>query len=233
MFQFDGKPNRAPMPSPPTSMYNAAGDRTRQRLLDAAAACFAERGFASTSIRDITASAGCNIAAVNYYFGGKERLYYEVFAERLTELRDRRVDAMNRLMGRGNITLEEVLRAFADAFLEPLMDDHRGRITLALLMRDFLQSYLPQGMIWQIMIQPTLEALSNAIKKACPVLKEEELYWCIQSLVAQLFHFLNMQKLARDNPGAVPAWNNLPGAVEHIIRFTKAGVLDYREAHPA
>ncbi len=215
------------MSQPPTSVYNAAGDRTRQRLLEAAAACFAQRGFAATSIRDITASAGCNVAAVNYYFGGKQSLYHEVFAQRLTELRDRRVGAMRRLMARGDITLDEVLREFADAFLEPLMEDDRGRITLALLMRDFLQSYLPQGMIWQLMVQPTLEAVSSAIKRACPNLEDDELRWCIQSLVAQLFHFLNMQKIARDNPGAVPAWTNLPGAVEHIIRFTKAGIHDY------
>ncbi|MDH3638077.1 MAG: CerR family C-terminal domain-containing protein [Gammaproteobacteria bacterium] len=221
------------MPTSPTSVYNAAGDRTRQRLLEAAATCFAESGFAATSIRDITASAECNVAAVNYYFGGKQPLYHEVFAERLTELRDRRVDAMSRLIERDHVTLEEVLRAFADAFLEPLMNGNRGRITLALLMRDFLQSYLPQGMIWQVMVRPTLETLSGAIKKACPNLNDEEIQWCIQSLVAQLFHFLNMQKIARDNPGTVPAWTDLPSVVEHIIRFTKAGVLDYMEPRSA
>ncbi len=218
------------MPTPPTNVYNAAGDRTRQRLLEAAAVCFAENGFAATSIRDITASADCNVAAVNYYFGGKERLYYEVFAERLTELRERRVEALEKLMERDPITLEEVLRTFADAFLEPLMDGNRGRITLALLMRDFLQSYLPQGMIWQVMVQPTLATLSKAMKKACPDLKDEQVQWCIQSLVAQLFHFLNMQKIARETPGTVPAWTGLSDAVEHIIRFTKAGVRDYLRA---
>jgi len=48
---------------------------TRERLLDAAEKLFCQKGFEGTSIRDITAEAGCNIAAVNYHFGGKEKLY--------------------------------------------------------------------------------------------------------------------------------------------------------------
>ena len=47
----------------------------KDRLVDAAEELFCERGFKGTSIRDIAASAGCNIASVNYYFGGKQRFF--------------------------------------------------------------------------------------------------------------------------------------------------------------
>ena len=46
---------------------------TRDRILDAAEELFAEQGFAS-SLRNITSSAGVNLAAVNYHFGSKEEL---------------------------------------------------------------------------------------------------------------------------------------------------------------
>ncbi|UCF00455.1 MAG: helix-turn-helix transcriptional regulator, partial [Planctomycetota bacterium] len=49
------------------------------RLLDAAEQLFAQTGFNGTSIRHITTKANSNIAAVNYHFGGKEKLYIEVF----------------------------------------------------------------------------------------------------------------------------------------------------------
>jgi AcrR family transcriptional regulator len=49
----------------------------RQRLLDAAMTEFAEQGFTAASVRDICKRAGMNVAAVNYYFGDKERLYIE------------------------------------------------------------------------------------------------------------------------------------------------------------
>jgi AcrR family transcriptional regulator len=52
-------------------------DATHQRLLEAAEHVFAEKGFNGASIREICKQAGANIAAVNYYFGDKERLYIE------------------------------------------------------------------------------------------------------------------------------------------------------------
>ena len=67
------------------------GAETRTRLLDTAECLFAERGFAGTSVRDITADAGCNLAAVNYHFGGKQNLYREVFRRRLAALREQRL----------------------------------------------------------------------------------------------------------------------------------------------
>jgi AcrR family transcriptional regulator len=51
---------------------------TRQRLLDAAAQLFAERGFNDVSIRDICSAANANVAAVNYYFHDKWGLYKEL-----------------------------------------------------------------------------------------------------------------------------------------------------------
>ncbi len=50
----------------------------QDRLLDAAEQLFSEHGFDGASVRDIAATAGCNIAAVNYYFGSKDKLYTEV-----------------------------------------------------------------------------------------------------------------------------------------------------------
>src|SRR5580658_9085542 len=48
---------------------------TRQRLLDAAGRAFAEFGFRDATVRDICKRASANVAAVNYHFGDKERLY--------------------------------------------------------------------------------------------------------------------------------------------------------------
>jgi AcrR family transcriptional regulator len=56
-------------------------DTTRERITNAAGEIFAERGFDGTTVRDICQRAGANIAAVNYYFGDKQRLYVEAVCQ--------------------------------------------------------------------------------------------------------------------------------------------------------
>lgn len=52
---------------------------TVTRILDTAEVLFAERGFAETSLRNITSKARVNLAAVNYHFGSKKALIQAVF----------------------------------------------------------------------------------------------------------------------------------------------------------
>ncbi len=56
-------------------------DDVRQRLVAVARKAFASRGYAATTVRDITAAAGANIGAVNYHFGSKELLYHAVLQD--------------------------------------------------------------------------------------------------------------------------------------------------------
>ena len=48
---------------------------TKGRILDAAEELFMEHGFEATSLRQITATAHVNLAAVHYHFGSKEDLF--------------------------------------------------------------------------------------------------------------------------------------------------------------
>jgi AcrR family transcriptional regulator len=53
---------------------------TAALLFTTARRLFAERGYAGTSIRDITSRAKANLGAVTYHFGSKEKLYEAVLA---------------------------------------------------------------------------------------------------------------------------------------------------------
>jgi TetR/AcrR family transcriptional regulator len=68
------KPRRAPEPAE----RQRDAERTRQRIVDAALAEFAAKGFAGARIRSIADRAGVNSQLISYYFGGKEGLYHEI-----------------------------------------------------------------------------------------------------------------------------------------------------------
>jgi TetR/AcrR family transcriptional regulator len=68
------KPRRAPDPGE----RQRDAERTRQRILDAALAEFADRGYAGARVRSIADRAGVNSQLISYYFGGKEGLYQAI-----------------------------------------------------------------------------------------------------------------------------------------------------------
>jgi AcrR family transcriptional regulator len=59
--------------------------RTRERLLDAAARVFAQKGLAGASVDEIAEAAGYSIGAVYSNFGGKEQLFVELLQERAND----------------------------------------------------------------------------------------------------------------------------------------------------
>ena len=54
------------------------GEQTAERILDAAEALFAERGFAGTTLRDVATAVGVRIPSLYNHFSGKEPLYAAV-----------------------------------------------------------------------------------------------------------------------------------------------------------
>ncbi len=55
------------------------GQKTKDRILEAACELFALKGFHSATVGEISRKAACNIAAINYHFGSKARLYTETW----------------------------------------------------------------------------------------------------------------------------------------------------------
>ncbi len=197
-------------------------ESTRTRLLAGAASCFSERGYGATSVRDITARVGCNVSAVTYHFGGKQKLYVAVFEQRFAELTERRVSALEALVDEAEVSLERVITTFAEAFLEPLRDGAHGHESMLLLMREMVDGQLPAYLIRERLFGPTLAALTAALNRACPGLPSESMALCCHSLISQLVHVLHMQRLGeRAGPGVVPG---LAVTVAHITRFTAAGI---------
>lgn len=67
----------------------------REQILVAAENLFAEYGYEGTTVRDLAAEAGVNIALIAYYFGGKEQLMQTLITERTSYLRDK-LEQLNR-----------------------------------------------------------------------------------------------------------------------------------------
>ncbi|MGD1146857.1 MAG: TetR/AcrR family transcriptional regulator [Thermoanaerobaculaceae bacterium] len=199
------------------------GAETRKRLLDTAECLFAERGFAGTSVRHITAEAGCNLAAVNYHFGGKQNLYREVFRRRLEALREQRIASI-RGTHEEKGSLEVVLAAFAGAFFEPLLQRGRSRSVLDLLQREMLDPKLPPDLYRSEFVEPINGALVSAMMSTTPDLDIRSARVCAISVIGQLVQLAHRVRRARLQPSADDDVPPLKETVAHIVRFSAAGV---------
>src|SRR5271168_2554371 len=86
---------------------------TKAQVLTAAERLFALNGLRNVSVRDITAEAGVNLASVNYHFGSKDALLFEIFRRRTAELNRERARMLHEASDRagGKPAVREILRA--------------------------------------------------------------------------------------------------------------------------
>ena len=92
----------------------------RVRIMDVAEHFFAEEGYKSVSLRQITTRANVNIAAINYHFGSKLGLLRAVFERRAAPINAERMARLadcRRLRDERTLTVSDVLRAFIEPTL--------------------------------------------------------------------------------------------------------------------
>jgi AcrR family transcriptional regulator len=205
--------------------------KVRDRLLDSAEELFCEHGFDGVSVRDIAASANCNIASINYYFGGKEKLYHEVWLRYLLMMRDIRISSINEAMSQngGKPNVEDLVRAFSEAFIGPLVDDSKARRFCKLMAREMIDQHVPISMFVENVMTPTLIGMRDALVRICPGIDESKIPLIVVSIVGQLMHMLHIKAILQAcEKTSLPEFD-LAQAIDHVVKFSINGMGVYIE----
>ena len=201
----------------------AAHFSTRERILGAAETLFARHGFAGASLRQVTAAANVNLAAVNYHFGSKDNLIEEVFRRRLDELNARRVAALEQALAVTQPKLEDVLGAFIRPALELSLDQDGGHAFMRVLARAFAEHDERLRKFLSDNYGHVLRDFAAAFSGLLPHLGKEELYWRLDIITGALTHsmadFGPMKRRSQVSEDA-----HRERAAEHLIRFAAAGL---------
>ncbi len=179
----------------------ANGD-TKARVVAAASALFAERGFHGTTVRDIAARAGVNLAASNYHYGSKKALYLEVFRAQFAEVRAliaRRGGAkaeaeLDRLPRPELARLLAVrVRAMADLLIGPPPSLHG-----TLMLRELMDPSEALPVIVDEFIRPMVRETKEVVARLRPDLAPAVVERCVFSVVGQvLFYHYSMPATLR------------------------------------
>jgi AcrR family transcriptional regulator len=165
---------------------------TRTRILDAAEELFMLHGFGGTSMRQLTARAGVNLAAVNYHFGSKDALIEAVFHRRLDAMNAARIAALEAIEAPGHApTAEEVIRAFVGPSLRMIEDAKGGgRNFIRLLGRTYTEPAKPIRALIGQMYAPAMQRYKSALERALPHMPREELIWRMHFMFGTLAYTL-------------------------------------------
>jgi len=208
-------------------MTQKDGDRfVKERILDKAEELFSQKGFYAVSVRQITTAANCNLAAVNYHFGNKEKLYLEVFRSRWVP-RARRIHECfkQNLAEKDSPSLKELVYALAEAYIDgPLSDEARERHH-QLMARELAK---PTGAL-EVVIgevqQPFFKELGNLLSDYLPEKNDEvSLSLKILSIFAIVHYFNFAREGVAHVTGCEYGQDFKNRLVEHIVEFCTAGL---------
>ncbi len=196
---------------------------TRQRILGAAEELFARHGFAGASLRQVTASAKVNLAAVNYHFGSKENLIEEVFRRRLDELNARRTELLAQCRDRADLGLEDVLDAFVRPALELSLSDAGGAAFVRVLARAYAEHDERLRRFLSDNYGHVLKEFAAVFARLLPQLDKEELYWRLDIVSGALTYAMaDFGVLKRRSD--VSEQEHRERTASHLIRFAAAGL---------
>jgi AcrR family transcriptional regulator len=151
---------------------------TADRILEAAERLFAQKGF-KVSLREITAAADANIAAVNYHFGSKEMLAEAVF-DRLSERVNRgRLRELEKVLQRADAAGERPQTAeIVKAFIKPYLDaNENGQLLAQLILQHRIEpSDLTRSVIRKH-FDPMAARFIKALEMAEPEVDAASFFW--------------------------------------------------------
>jgi len=196
---------------------------TRQRLLNAAGECFAEHGFHGAPVREISQRAGANVAAVNYHFGDKFKLYESVLLEAINYVEDR----FSALRAQGGLLdASQRLNDFIGAFLMGGLDPKRPAWhckVLCLEMADpgpavetlFAQTIGVRFAMLRQIISDLLDPTGD---------QTETTFYACSVLGQTLYYLQNRRTVPKVLPGFEFDANGLDMLTTHITEFSLAAI---------
>lgn len=192
----------------------------KQRLLLAAEEVFADKGFAAATIREITDRASVNIAAINYYFGDKERLYIEAvkYAHACSAK-----DLPLPMLPEGTPPVEKLkvfIREMATRMTQPTRPS-----SLRLMMREMSQPTAAAQEIVREFIQPMAFGLRAIVREVLPNIPESQGLMVGFSIIGQVLFYRQNRPVAELIFGKEPVDAlSTDDIADHVTRFTLAAL---------
>lgn len=198
---------------------------TKQAVFNAAERLFALHGFQNVSVRDITAEAGVNLASVNYHFGSKDALLFEIFRRRTSELNRERARLLHEAAARndGKPPVRDILEAYFGPPLRWGSPDHDRRISVQFIIRARSEGTAEMREVLRNDVSH-LERFAGALMAARPDLPKEDVYWRLHFVLGMVHNnrFAEFDRLHHLS-GGITREADVDALLTRMLDFAEAG----------
>jgi AcrR family transcriptional regulator len=196
-------------------------DETQQRLLQAAVQVFAEKGYEGGTVRDICRLAGVNLAAVNYHFRDKERLYIEA----VKSVCSRQGDAHPLPDWPAGTPAVVKLREFIHAVVRRMLEDEGAPWHRQLFLRELAHPTAACEEVVRDRIRPDAQVLAGILDELLPDVPEVKRRLTAFSIIGQCVFYRVATPIVQLLVGEDEYRSYDPELLaEHIVQFTLAGL---------
>ena len=213
--------------APANDVPETAEAATKAAVFTAAERLFALHGFQNVSVRDITAEAGVNLASVNYHFGSKDALLFEIFRRRTSELNRERARMLHEASDRHNGAppVRDILEALFAPPLKWASPENDRRISVQFIIRSRSEGTAEMRDALTNDVSH-LARFADALIKACPDLPRETLYWRLHFCLGMVHNnrFAEFDRLHVLSDGATRE-GDTEGLLKRMVDFAEAGFL--------
>ncbi len=205
---------------------------TERRVLEAAGEVFAALGYRAATVRQICEKAGANIAAVNYYYGDKERLYQAV----LRSVPDAQAIKYPSRSGLSpDATAEERLRVYVHSLLHRIFDAGRPGWHSKIIAREMIEPTRALDSLLEEVALPLHRELASIVRLLLGAsATDEDVRFCALSIMGQCVYYHHARTvLVRLYPEQQYRPDDVARMVEHITEFSLAALRELAQRRQA
>jgi AcrR family transcriptional regulator len=199
---------------------------TKEQILDAAEALFAEHGIEVVPLRRIIAEAGVNQAAIHYHFGSKQALVTAVFARRVAPINRERIalfDEIEREAQSRPPRIEDIVYAMVSpAFRmgQGTPEAARFRVLAGRLLehREYLST------ITKELFGEVMRRYDALVQMALPDLPDVARAWRTHIALGGMIFVLREQDFIHEMTSGLCDVTNVDSTIDQLVQFISAGM---------
>ena len=196
---------------------------TADRLLDAAEALFAERGFYGVTTREVSTAAGVDDALIYYHFSSKKGLFDAVFSRRAAALNDARLTSLKAYRSSNDgVTVKGAIGAFINPMIDlSLSGDSGWKPYFALVAQ--VDNTPWGGETIHRFFDGVVYELLDIIKLALPGSEVKELFWAYNFLAGSMMLALSETERVDRLSGGLCQAKDLTAVRERLVAYCAGG----------